>query len=204
MREDTEEQLEVFRTQIVLRQVQALQGPFVLSALQGDGQVLQTKGVVEKLLEREILELLLILHLQLDDLGLVQVLVPDEVLGQVDVRHARVVLQKLRQDEEVLRVQVLLPKIQLDEVVQLHGEEGHGAAIDSEGFHIVLVDELPEVFKRKLIQFGAAEVHRLGCRTHLQRFFLRQNRMAQDASKHRWCRKDVLSQGHQVLSQLRQ
>lgn len=151
MREDTEEQLEVFRTQIVLRQVQALQGPFVLSALQGDGQVLQTKGVVEKLLEREILELLLILHLQLDDLGLVQVLVPDEVLGQVDVRHARVVLQKLRQDEEVLRVQVLLPKIQLDEVVQLHGEEGHGAAIDSEGFHIVLVDELPEVFKRKLI-----------------------------------------------------
>jgi hypothetical protein len=46
----------------------------------------------------------------------------------------------------------------------------------------VLVDELPEVFKRKLIQFGAAEVHRLGCRTHLQRFFLRQNRMAQDAS----------------------
>ena len=119
VREYAEEQLEVFRSQIILRQVEALKGTFVLPGLQCNGQVLQAKRIVEKLLEREVLELVLILHLHLDDLGLVQVFVTDEILGQVDVCHTRVALQELRQDEDVLRVQVLFPQIELDKVVHL-------------------------------------------------------------------------------------
>ena len=58
---------------------------------------------------------------------------------------ARVMLQELCKDEEILRVQVLLPKVQVLQGILLDREERQGTAMQRQGLHIVLIDKLSEV-----------------------------------------------------------
>jgi hypothetical protein len=105
--------------------------------------VLQTQRVIEELLKREVFELVLVFHLHLDDFGLVEVFVADEVFGQIDVSDTRIVLQELRQNEKVLAVQVLLPEVEFYQGVKFKGQQRQGPAMQRQGFHIVLVDKFP-------------------------------------------------------------
>jgi hypothetical protein len=70
--------------------------------------MLKAKTVIEKLFKAEVLQLVLVLHLHLNDLRLLDELIPYEILRQVDMRDAGVMLQKLCQNEEVLRVKILI------------------------------------------------------------------------------------------------
>lgn len=61
------------------------------------------------------------------------------------MRDARVMLQELCKDEKILRVQVLLPKVQILQRVVLDREERQGTAMQRQGLHIVFIDKFSEV-----------------------------------------------------------
>ena len=92
--------------------------------------MLKAQAVIEELLEAKVLEFVLVLHLDLDYLALFDIFEADVVLGQVNVGDALVVLQVLRQDEQVFAVQALVDQRQVLELVSLDGMQRHLASID--------------------------------------------------------------------------
>ena len=79
--------------------------------------MLKTQTVVEKLLVSKVSEFVLVLHFDLDHFALFDILETDAVFGQIDVLDAVVVLQILRQDEEIFGVQVVVFEVEFDDVV---------------------------------------------------------------------------------------
>lgn len=79
---------------------------YPVCVLEGKTEVLQAQTVVEKLLEGEVLKLVLVLHFDLDDLVIVNILESDVVFAQVDVRDTLVVLEILTQNEQVFTVEL--------------------------------------------------------------------------------------------------
>lgn len=69
---------------------------------ESEAEVLEAQTVVENLLEGEVLQLILVLHLDLYLFILLDILEAQIVLGQVNMSDALVVLKVLRQDEKVL------------------------------------------------------------------------------------------------------
>lgn len=102
----------------------------------------EPETVIEQLLEGEVFELVLVLHLDLNDLVFVHILEPDVVFAQVDEGYAVVVFQVLGKDEQVLAVQSLIPERQLDQLVRLDVMERHVASIDGQLLDPVLKHKL--------------------------------------------------------------
>lgn len=111
----------------------------------------ETDALVEKLLVGEIPEFILILHFNLDDLRLLDVLEANVVLGEVDVRNARVVLEVLTEDKQVFAVQALVLEVKFLELVGLNVVERHVATIYRQALNSVLKDKLSKVLETELV-----------------------------------------------------
>ena len=121
--------------------------------------MLQSKAVVEELVESSLLEFILVAKLNLEHVPFIYIRVADHVLGQIDSLQAGVILQDLRENKQVLRVEALVAQVELDQLVGLDSSDRHVAAIDTDSFSINLADEFRQVLQAELVHILVAEVH---------------------------------------------
>lgn len=109
--------------------------------------------MIEQLVKSSVLDLLLILHLDLQHLPLIHVCVPNHVLAQVDRRYRIVHFQHLCQNEQILAVQALLPQIELHESVHANLAHRDLPTVHTDSLDVVLVNELGQVFETESVNY---------------------------------------------------
>lgn len=118
----------------------------------------ESEAIVKQLLEREVFQLILILHFDLDLFVLLNVFETEIVLRKVDVRYAFVVLQVLRQDEQVFRMQSNIDEDELSQLIRLYVVQRHVTSIDLQLFDSMFENELGQVLETELYHFLVLEV----------------------------------------------
>lgn len=165
--------------------------------------MLQAQAVIEKFLEGEVLEHALVLHLDFDLLVLLHVLEAQVVLRKIDVRDAVVVLQILRQDEQILRVQADVHQDQLRQLIRFYVMKWHVPTVDLQLLNSVLEDELGEVLQAELCHFGVLEIDQLGDLS-LAKVLIRKNWMSNDLSENQRSQENVLSELDEIFTEVDQ
>jgi len=146
--EDVQQKQKVLLANVILRQVDVLNA---ICVLKRDREVLNSDRVVEKLVECRVLNLLLVLHFDLEHFPLVHVRVPNHILRQINRRDRIVYFQHLRQNEQVFAVQALLSQVELDKLVEADFAHWDLATVHTDSLNIVLVDELGEVLETESV-----------------------------------------------------
>ena len=90
--EDWHQDHEVLASDIVLTDVKIYNS---ISVFEGQSEMLETKAIVEELVEVGLLEFVLVAKLNLQHVSFIYISVADHVLGQVDGSQAGVILQDL-------------------------------------------------------------------------------------------------------------
>lgn len=85
------------------------------------------------------------LHPELIDFAGLKVSITNIIPGEIDVSDARVLFQKLTDDEQILRVQSLIRQIQKSNVLHLDGVQRHVATVDGQISNSLVVNEFGEV-----------------------------------------------------------